>query len=91
MQGRLVLDTDEKRSRAAKMGIADPSKIFDLSEMAKGDVIFAATGVTDGNFLKGVHFGKDLITTHSVVMRAATRTIRYVSGQHRLFEKFRNE
>lgn len=91
MQGRLILDTDEKRARAAKMGISDPNKIFDMSEMAKGDVIFAATGVTDGNFLKGVHFSKDLITTHSVVMRAATRTIRYVSGHHRLFEKFHNE
>jgi fructose-1,6-bisphosphatase II / sedoheptulose-1,7-bisphosphatase len=91
MQGRLVLDTDEKRRRAASMGIPDPKKKYDMTEMAKGDVIFAATGVTDGNFLRGVHFGKDLVTTHSVVMRAATRTIRYVTGRHRMFDKFRNE
>lgn len=91
MQGRLVLDTEEKRERARIMGISNPDKIYDMKDMAKGDVIFAATGVTDGNFLKGVHFGKDVITTHSVVMRAATRTVRYVNGVHREFGKFRNE
>jgi fructose-1,6-bisphosphatase II / sedoheptulose-1,7-bisphosphatase len=88
MQGRLILDSEEKRQRAAKMGVADPNKVYDMTEMAKGDVIFAATGVTDGNFLKGVHFGRGLIKTESVVMRAATRTIRYVTGHHRHFEKF---
>lgn len=91
IQGRLILDTAEKRERAAKMGVSDPNKVYDMMEMAKGDVIFAATGVTDGNFLRGVHFGRELIKTHSVVMRAATRTIRYVSGEHRNFEKFAND
>ena len=90
MQGRLILDTEEKRQRAARMGVSDPNRKYDMTEMAKGDVIFAATGVTDGNFLRGVHFGRGLITTHSVVMRAATRTIRYVTGNHRLFEKFQD-
>lgn len=88
MQGRLILDTEEKRERARKMGIADPNKRYDMTEMAKGDVLFAATGVTDGNFLKGVHFAKDCITTHSIVMRASTRTIRNVHGIHRMFDKF---
>ncbi len=88
MQGRLILDSEEKRARARKMGIEDPQRKYAMGDMARGDVVFAATGVTDGNFLRGVHFGHDLITTHSVVMRAATRTIRYVEGQHRLFDKF---
>lgn len=88
MQGRLILDTEEKRERAKKMGISDPKRRYDMMDMAKGDVLFAATGVTDGNFLKGVHFAKDHITTHSIVMRAATRTIRNVHGFHRLFDKF---
>ncbi len=88
MQGRLVLDTEEKRERARKMGIADPSKKFDMWEMAKGDVVFAATGVTDGNFLNGVKFGRGLITTHSVVMRAATGTIRTIEGRHTQLDKF---
>jgi fructose-1,6-bisphosphatase II / sedoheptulose-1,7-bisphosphatase len=88
MQGRLILDTEEKRERAKKMGILDPNKIYDMREMAKGDVVFAATGVTDGNFLDGVKFGKGRIETHSVVMRAATGTIRYVKATHRQTDKF---
>ncbi|MES2906745.1 MAG: class II fructose-bisphosphatase [Pseudomonadota bacterium] len=91
MQGRLILDTEEKIKRAAKMGIADPNKKYSMLEMAKGDVIFGATGVTDGNFLKGVHFSKTEITTHSVVMRAATGTIRFVTAKHHDLTKFSNE
>ena len=59
MQGRLQLDTDEKIARAGKMGISDPSKIYRIEEMAKGDVLFAATGVTDGNLLAGVKFNRN--------------------------------
>ncbi len=91
MQGRLILDTDEKIARAARMGIKDPQKKYTMREMAKGDVIFSATGVTDGNFLKGVCFGKSEITTCSIVMRAATGTIRHVVAKHRDFSKFANE
>jgi fructose-1,6-bisphosphatase II / sedoheptulose-1,7-bisphosphatase len=91
MQGRLILDTPDKVGRALKMGIQDPLKKYSMREMAKGDVIFSATGVTDGNFLKGVHFGKNEITSHSVVMRAATGTIRYVLAKHRDQTKFANE
>jgi fructose-1,6-bisphosphatase II / sedoheptulose-1,7-bisphosphatase len=91
MQGRLILDTKEKTARAKKMGIEDPQKKYTMIEMAKGDVIFSATGVTDGNFLKGVHFGKGEITTYSVVMRAVTGTIRHVIAKHRDRMKFNNE
>ena len=91
MQGRLILDTPEKIARAKKMGINDPQKKYSMREMAKGDVIFSATGVTDGNFLKGVHFGKDGITSYSVVMRATTGTIRHVIAHHRDQSKFANE
>jgi fructose-1,6-bisphosphatase II / sedoheptulose-1,7-bisphosphatase len=91
MQGRLLLDTPEKAERAGRMGIEDPHKKYTMREMAKGDVIFSATGVTDGNFLKGVHFGKNQIMTYSIVMRAATGTIRHIMAQHRDLTKFANE
>ena len=53
MQGRLVLDTEEKRERAAKMGIKDPRKKYEIEDMVRGDCLFAATGVTDGAMLRG--------------------------------------
>ena len=70
MQGRLVLDSKEKRDRAKAMGIDDPDRKYAMEEMARGDVLFAATGVTDGNMLDGVRFGPK-IKTHTVVMRSA--------------------
>jgi fructose-1,6-bisphosphatase II / sedoheptulose-1,7-bisphosphatase len=88
MQGRLVIATDEQRERARCMGIADVTKKFDMTEMAKGDVLFAATGVTDGNLLAGVRFGRRSITTHTVVMRAASGTVRWIKAEHRDLEKF---
>ena len=82
--GRLVFRNADEKARAAKWGIADLNKIYTRDELAKGDCIFAATGVTDGSLLKGVKRMKDgLITTHSVVMRASTGTVRWVSGEHR--------
>jgi fructose-1,6-bisphosphatase II / sedoheptulose-1,7-bisphosphatase len=88
MQGRLILDSAEKRDRAKRMGIDDPDKIYTMEEMAKGDVLFAATGVTDGNLLEGVRFGKNRITTETLVMRSATQTVRTIHGEHRNFAKF---
>lgn len=82
MQGRLILDTEEKIARARKMGIEDPHKIYTMEEMAKGDVIFAATGVTDGNLLSGVHLGHDYVETETLVMRSSTRTVRWVKARH---------
>ena len=82
--GRLVFRNDDERKRAAKWGIEDLHKIYKLEELAKGDCIFAATGVTDGSLLKGVKRRKDgVLTTSSVVMRASSGTVRWVSGEHR--------
>jgi fructose-1,6-bisphosphatase II / sedoheptulose-1,7-bisphosphatase len=88
MQGRLILDTPEKVDRAAKMGVTDPKKAYTMEEMAKGDVIFAATGVTDGNMLSGVRFGRNGITTHTLVMRSSSRTIREIRATHQGEHKF---
>ena len=83
--GRLVFRNDDERKRAAKWGITDLNKIYKLEELAKGDCIFAATGVTDGSLLKGVKRHKNgVMTTHSVVMRASSGTVRWVSGEHRI-------
>jgi len=82
--GRLVFRNEDERARARKWGIADLNKIYTRDELAKGDCIFAATGVTDGSLLKGVKRLKDgVITTQSVVMRASSGTVRWVSGEHR--------
>jgi fructose-1,6-bisphosphatase II / sedoheptulose-1,7-bisphosphatase len=83
MQGRLILDTADKRERAARMGIADPGRKFDVSELASGDVLFAATGVTDGSFLEGVRIGRESITTSTVVMRSWSQTVRWIKAKHR--------
>ncbi len=82
-QGRLVFRNDDERGRAAKWGIEDLDRIYTLEELAKGDVIFAATGVTDGSLLEGVKRRKNCLTTESVVMRASTGTVRWVKGEHR--------
>ena len=83
-QGRLLFRNDDERARARKWGIADLDRIYQLEDLAKGDVIFAATGVTDGSLLKGVKRRKDgTMTTETVVMRASSGTIRWVKGEHR--------
>jgi len=88
MQGRLILDTDEKRARAAKMGVKDPNKKYDMSEMVRGDCLVSATGVTTGSMLRGVEFKGNRIFTHTVVMRSATGTTRWIEAEHRQLEKF---
>ena len=82
-KGRLLFRNDDERARARKWGIADLDKQYDLEELAKGDCIFAATGVTDGSLLEGVKRRKGKMTTESVVMRASTGTVRWVKGEHR--------
>ncbi len=84
MQGRLVLRKPEQRARAVKMGIEDPDRVFDLTEMASGDVIFAATGVTDGSMLGGVKFDGNMVTTETVVMRSHTGTVRWIKNRSRI-------
>jgi fructose-1,6-bisphosphatase II / sedoheptulose-1,7-bisphosphatase len=83
-KGRLLFRNDDERARARKWGIEDLDKIYDLKELAKGDCIFAATGVTDGSLLAGVKRLRDgRMTTESVVMRASSGTVRWVKGDHR--------
>ncbi len=83
-QGRLVFRNEAERARAHKWGIEDLNRIYKLRDLAKGDVIFAATGVTDGSLLAGVKTRRDgTVTTESVVMRASSRTVRWVKGEHR--------
>jgi fructose-1,6-bisphosphatase II / sedoheptulose-1,7-bisphosphatase len=70
------------------MGITDPKKVYRIDEMARGDVLFAATGVTDGNMLAGVKFGRDSITTHTIVLRSSSKTVREIKARHQDLEKF---
>jgi len=88
IQGRLQLNTNDKRARAEKMGISDPYRIYSTHEMASGDVIFAATGVTDGNLLDGVRFYNDRIVTHTLLMRSRSRTVREMRAYHHDKSKF---
>ncbi|MBV9882848.1 MAG: class II fructose-bisphosphatase [Sphingomonadaceae bacterium] len=82
-QGKLLFRNDDERARAARWGVEDLNRIYRLEDLAKGDAIFAATGVTNGSLLDGVQRRKDKITTESVVMRASTGTVRWVRGEHR--------
>lgn len=89
MQGRLVINREDQVQRAQRMGIADVRKKFSMEEMAKGDVLFAATGVTDGNMLQGVKFSRgDRVTTHTVVMRSSSGTVRWIKASHTDMTKF---
>jgi fructose-1,6-bisphosphatase II / sedoheptulose-1,7-bisphosphatase len=88
MQGRLILDTPEKVARAARMGVTDPKAIYRAEDLARGDVLFAATGVTDGNMLAGVKFTKNYIETHTIVMRSSSRTVREIIARHQDLDKF---
>ena len=83
MQGRLMLDTDDKRLRAKRMGIDDPNRKYATNELASGDVLFAATGVTDGSLLSGVRYGKNSVRTNTVVMRSWSQTVRWITAAHR--------
>jgi fructose-1,6-bisphosphatase II / sedoheptulose-1,7-bisphosphatase len=82
--GRLLFRNDDERGRAKKWGIEDLDRIYKLHDLAKGDCIFAATGVTSGSLLDGVKRRKDgTMTTESVVMRASSGTVRWIKGEHR--------
>jgi fructose-1,6-bisphosphatase II / sedoheptulose-1,7-bisphosphatase len=87
MQGRLIFSKDEERSRAKRMGISDLGRKYQLEDLAKGDVMFAATGVTDGSMLRGVHRFPGGAFTHSIVMRSKTGTVRTVEAQHNFTRK----
>ncbi|MDX9708650.1 MAG: class II fructose-bisphosphatase [Trichloromonas sp.] len=82
MQGRLVFMSKEERNRAQGMGIGDFDRIYSIDDMAKGDVFFAATGITSGDLLKGVRYFPGGASTHSIVMRSKSRTVRLIESRH---------
>ena len=84
MQGRLHPLKKEEETRAAAMGISDIKRKFSMEEMASGDVIFSATGVTDGSLLDGVHFRGDFAETETVVLRSKTGTVRRIKTSFRM-------
>ena len=83
MQGRLILDTPDRKAQAAQMGIADFAKVYSVAEMARGDVLFAATGVTDGKLLGGVRFARNHVATDTIVLRSSTQTFRQIKARHK--------
>jgi fructose-1,6-bisphosphatase II / sedoheptulose-1,7-bisphosphatase len=83
MHGRLILDSEEKRQRADAHGLRDHRRVYRAEDMAAGDVLFAATGVTDGSLFAGVRFGRGTATTFSIVTRSQTGTQRWVRAKHR--------
>ncbi len=87
IQTRLVFRNDDERQRAHGVGIEDLNKKYLLEDLASGDVMFAATGVTDGSMLDGIHRVGDKISTHTVIMRSATGTVRWIRAQHRAENK----
>jgi fructose-1,6-bisphosphatase II / sedoheptulose-1,7-bisphosphatase len=83
-QTRLVFRNEGERQRAERFGIRDLNRKYMLTDLASGDVVFSATGVTDGSMLEGVHVHATYVTTHSLVMRSATRTVRWIKMRHPL-------
>ena len=81
-QGKLIFRKEEEKQRAEKMGVSKLSKIYTRSDLVRGDVLFCATGVTDGSMLQGVKFYGKGAMTHSMVMRSQTGTIRYLETSH---------
>lgn len=87
IQTQLLFRNDDERARAKKWGITDLDRLYNLDDLASGDVMFAATGVTDGTMLKGVRRTSNGAYTHSMIMRSKTGTVRYVEAQHNFLRK----
>ena len=87
MQGRLVFRTQDERDRAARLGIEDFQKKYDLMDLASGEVMFAATGVTSGTMLRGVRRYREGAKTHSMIMRSKSGTVRYIEAEHNFTKK----
>ena len=87
MQGKLLFRNEDEKKRARNCGITDFSKVYGLMDMARGDVMFAATGVTDGSMLKGVRRADKGVVTNSIVMRSSTGTVRLIEAQHNFERK----
>ena len=88
MHGRLVASSEQHRTRARAAGIHGLERKYHIRDMVTGDLAFAATGITDGSLLEGVRFTKDAIYTHTLVMRASTRTVRWIKAEHPNINKF---
>ena len=82
LEGQLLFNNEDEIKRAQKIGIKDQNKIYQLNDLATGDIVFSATGVTDGTMLKGIKITKNYAETHSIVMRSKTGTIRHINGEH---------
>ncbi len=87
MQGRLVFRTQDERDRAARLGIEDFQKKYGLMDLASGEVMFAATGVTSGTMLRGVRRYREGAKTHSMIMRSKSGTVRYIEAEHNFTKK----
>ena len=87
MQGRLVFRNDDEKARATRLGIEDFSKKYNLNELAGGETMFAATGVTMGTMLRGVRRFRGGAMTHSLIMRSKSGTVRYIEAKHNFDRK----
>ena len=87
MQGRLLFRNDDEKGRAAKLGVKDLNRKYSMLDLAKGDVMFAATGVTDGSMVRGVRRVGNSVLTSSLVMRSKTGTVRTIEAEHDLIRK----
>ncbi len=87
IEGQLIFYNDQEILRAKKTGITDLERFYSLDDLAHGDIMFSATGVTDGTMLKGVKITKNYAETHSIVMRSKTGTIRHINGEHNFLIK----
>jgi fructose-1,6-bisphosphatase/sedoheptulose 1,7-bisphosphatase-like protein len=86
-QGQLAFRNEEEKARATKMGVKDLHKVYQIDELAQGNVMFCATGVTQGTFLNGVRYFSGGAMTHSVVMRSESGTVRYIETAHHFDRK----
>lgn len=86
-QGQLIFRTDSEKERAKKMGITDFNRVYGITELASGNVMFCATGVTQGTFLDGVRFVSGGAKTHSIVMRSESGTVRWIEAEHHFDRK----
>ena len=87
IQGRLVFRNDDERGRAARIGIKDFNRKYNTIDLASGDVMFAATGVTDGSMLKGIQRVGKFMTSETIVMRSKTGTVRWIKARHVIRER----
>jgi fructose-1,6-bisphosphatase/sedoheptulose 1,7-bisphosphatase-like protein len=82
IQTRLVIRSDDEKARAEKLGIKDLDKKYTINDLASGDIVFVATGVTEGTMVRGVKKSGNLYTTHSIVLRSDKNTTQYIQTEH---------